>query len=211
MLAIAILAIISALAYLTFSGVTAAWKRGMALSDDLHHGDFVMEQLVMALRSAYYPDSKDKSGSCYGMITEDLGDGETGADTISWVKLGGALVGNDSHLAGNPHRVKVSMEDAPGGKRGLAVRAWRLQGQPDNFNADNLDFACLSSRVVGFNCRTAHEKRGDEMDWLDTWDETNRLPTVVELTVYMEPLDANESPVELKRVFSVPVAPLSWQ
>ena len=210
MLAIAILAVISTLAYMAFSSVTSAWKRGMVLSDDLHHGDFVMEQLVMALRSAYYPDTGNKGGA-YGMITEDFGSGETAADSLSWVKLGGALVGKDSPLAGNPHRIKVTVEDTPDGKRSIAMRAWRLYGQPDTFDPDKIPPVYLSTRVIGLNCRTAYQKISDEIDWLDNWEETNKLPTFVELTLYLEPLDKGEPAVEIKRVFDVPVGSLSWK
>ena len=209
MLAVAILAVISTLAYLSFSSVVSAWKRGMVLSDDLHHGDFVMEQLVMALRSAYYPDARERGGA-YGMITEDVGSGESARDTVSWVKLGGALVGRDSQMAGSPHRVKLSIEEDDEGRPAVAVRAWRLYGQPDTFDPTAVRPVFLSTRVVGFNCRTAYRRTGDEIDWMDEWEETNRLPTVVELTVYLEPLDRNEPPVEVKRVFGIPVAPLSW-
>jgi hypothetical protein len=210
MFAVALLAVITALAYMTFSTVASAWRRGVVLSEDLHRGDFVMEQLVMALRSAYYPDAKDKGGA-YGMVTEDEGSGETARDTISWVKLGGALVGKDSAIAGSPHRIKVSIEDMPNGKPGVTVRAWRLHGQSDTFDPETLPPTYLSSRILGLNCRTAYEKKGDEIDWLDNWEKTNQLPTAVELTLYLEPLGKNESPVEVKRVFGIPVAPLAWR
>lgn len=210
MFAVSLLAVITTLAYLTFSTVTSAWRRGVTLSEDLHRGDFVMEQLVMAMRSAYYPDSKDKAGS-YGLITEDRGSGERARDTISWVKLGGALVGKDATIAGSPHRVKVSIEDGPNGKPAVTVRAWRLYGQPDTFDPDQLPPTYLSSRVIGLNCRTAFEKKDEEIDWLDNWEKTNQVPTAVELTVYLEPLGKNESPVEIKRVFGIPVAPLAWR
>ena len=210
MLAVAILAVISTLAYVSFSTITTAWKKGMILSEDLHHGDFIMEQLVMAIRSAYYPDAAGTGGSC-GMIMEDRGAGERAGDTLSWDTLGGALVGKDSKLAGSPHRVKVSLETTPEGKQAVAVRGWRLHGQPESFNPEQLQPAYLSTRVVGINYRMAYRKTGDEIDWLDTWEDTNRLPTVIEVTLHLDPLDPKEAPVELKRVFSIPVAPLSWR
>ena len=38
----------------------------------------------------------------------------------------------------------------------------------------------------------------------------NCLPRVVEITLYLEPLDLNEPPVEIQRTIEIPVAPLSW-
>ena len=69
----------------------------------------------------------------------------------------------------------------------------------------------LSTRVVGFNCRVAYRKIDDDIEWLDEWIETNRLPTTVELSLYLEPLEEGQSPVEVKRVLGIPLGPLSWK
>ncbi|MBN2302436.1 MAG: type II secretion system protein, partial [Lentisphaerae bacterium] len=72
LLAVSLLAIVSTLTYLSFSTITTAWKRGLAMTDELHHGDFVMEQLVMGLRSAYYPEARNPSAN-YGFWLENNG------------------------------------------------------------------------------------------------------------------------------------------
>jgi prepilin-type N-terminal cleavage/methylation domain-containing protein len=215
MLAVTILALVTTVTYMVFSTTTTAWKKGMALSDVLHHGDFVIEQLVMGLRSAYCPEVRGGSVQ-YGFWTKDNGEGEYATDSICWVKVGSALVGGDCPFVGSPHRVQFSIEQDENGKKGVAIRAWRLQGQTagkddELFEADKIKPTFLPSKIIGFNCRTAWQKVNDQIDWEDEWKETNRIPTVVELTFYLEPLQEGETPVELKRAVGIPVAPLSWQ
>jgi prepilin-type N-terminal cleavage/methylation domain-containing protein len=210
LLAIGILALAMVVAFTTFGIVTTAWRKGTTLADEVHHGDFAMEQLVMGLRSAHYPDAKAMS-SPYGFWMEDESAGEHPSDTISWVKQGSALVGSDPSLAGGPHRVVFSVEDDDEGGRAACVKAWRLQGQPEDFDPEeDVETETLSRRVLGFNCRAAYEKKEKEIDWLDEWEDTNRLPVYVELTLYLAPLSEGEDPVEVKRAIEIPVAPLSW-
>ncbi|MFH0878288.1 MAG: prepilin-type N-terminal cleavage/methylation domain-containing protein, partial [Lentisphaerota bacterium] len=50
LVALVVMTAIFTIIYSTFSGTVRAWTRGTELLDDLHHGDFVMEQLTSALR-----------------------------------------------------------------------------------------------------------------------------------------------------------------
>jgi prepilin-type N-terminal cleavage/methylation domain-containing protein len=215
LLSVSILAVVSTITYLVFTTVTNCWKRGMAMADGLHHGDFAMEQLVMALRSTYYPDAKGKA-QMYGFWLEDTGAGVEAADTISWVKVGHALVGKDCAFGGTPHRVKFTIEPDEEGEMSVVVRAWEVFGQDEDFDPTDetqVKVVRLSKRVVGFDCRVAYEKieGTDEIDWLDEWEETNRVPTVAELTLYLAAADEDDEPTEIKRAVGIPVAPLSWR
>ena len=71
----------------------------------------------------------------------------------------------------------------------------------------------VSGKVVGLDCRVAKEMKGDKWDWTEVWDNeaTNCLPLAVEVTLYLEPLDRNDPPVEIRRTIEIPVAPLSWR
>jgi prepilin-type N-terminal cleavage/methylation domain-containing protein len=211
LLALAILALAMAVAFATFGVVTTAWRKGTRLADNVHHGDFVMEQLTMALRSAYYPDAGAMSPP-HGFWMEDGGDAADASDVISWVKQGGALVGQDDTLAGGPHRVVFAVaDDDETGARVARVKAWRLAGQAEEFDPEeDVAAVTLSRHVRGFNCRTAYEKDEEGIDWLDVWEDTNRLPVYVEITLSMDPLADGEDPVEIKRALTIPAAPLSW-
>jgi hypothetical protein len=210
MLAVAILAVVTTVTYMTFSAATSAWRKGTALVDTLHHGDFVMDQLVMALSSAYYPES-GASGGTYGFWLEDNGDGPNSSDVISWVKVGSSLVGKDCPFAGTPHRVKFYVTQDEKGEGVVAVKAWRLFGQPEDFDPDELEPTILSRKVIGFNCTPAYPYRneGEDIEWLTEWDETNKLPTVVQVALYLQPLDTGDQPIEIRRIVGLRVAPLS--
>ncbi|MFC1462200.1 type II secretion system protein J [Verrucomicrobiota bacterium] len=210
MLAISIMAVVSAVTYMSFSTVTTAWKIGVALTDSLNNGDHVAEQLVMALRSAYYPEARGTAPQ-YGFWNEDDGDGEYSHDMISWVKLGNALVGEDCAFAGSPHRVRVTIEDNEDGEPAVAVRAWRLHGQPDDFEPDDVEPLYLSTKIVGFNCRSAWRKVHGEIEWFDEWEDTNRVPTVLELTFWLKPPKEGDPPIEMKRAIGIRGAAISWR
>ena len=229
MLAIALMAAISAVTYFTFDAATRAWRGGTELADSLHHADYVLEQLAMGLRSACYPDAARPTGS-HGLTLIDGGEGEYAHDTLSWVKLGTALVGTDSKIADTPHRVEVSLMD-PGlsdgrgqDAGGLAVIAWRIAAQPEDFDPKaTVKPVVLTSRVVGFNCRVLNPENNlqqghappieDELKWDDEWegDNTNRLPYAVEISLYLEPARERDPPLEVKRIVEIPLAPLSWR
>lgn len=210
LLSVSILAAITVVTWMCFGTVTLAWRKGQAMADRLHHGDYIIEQVMMGLRSAYFPEGGRNRG-IYGMWNEDGGDGEQAEDWVSWVKLGGALVGNDSPFAGSPHRVRLMVRDRDDGTRGLDVQAWRLHGQPDDFDPETVEAIQLPGAIRGFNCRMAYELKDGVIDWLDVWEQTNRLPTVVEITFTLEPEDEGDTPLTVKRLVGIPVGVLSWQ
>ncbi|MBN1557522.1 MAG: hypothetical protein JW951_05180, partial [Lentisphaerae bacterium] len=64
---------------------------------------------------------------------------------------------------------------------------------------------------TGFNCRPAFELDEEEgIDWLDEWEDTNRIPLYVEVTLYTEPAEEGGDPVAVRRAVSIPVAALCW-
>jgi prepilin-type N-terminal cleavage/methylation domain-containing protein len=206
LLAVSVLALVSTITYVAFATVTTAWKRGTALSDELHHADFVMEQVVAGLRSAYYQDR-----AC-GFWLTDNGDGEGASDEISWVKLGSAIVGDNCPFQGTPHRVRLLVEPDEDGEQAVVFTAWRMRGQAEDFKPEELDPVVLSKGIVGFNCRPRDPDKKNEVEWIDDWedDRTNKLPTAVELTLYLRPLEKGGEPIEVKRIVEIPVALLSW-
>ena len=229
LLGITLMAIIASVTYFSFAAGTRAWRTGTEMANSLHHADYVLEQLAMGLRSAYYPDAARPSGA-YGLTLADGGDGESARDTLGWVKLGTALVGADSPIAGTPHRVEVSVlapgaSDEPGfSEGGLAISAWRIVALPEEFDPKvSVKPMLLTTRVVGFNCRVLDPENNlqegdapsaeDELKWDDAWedDRTNRLPFAVELSLYLDSGREREPPIEVKRIVEIPCAPLSWR
>jgi prepilin-type N-terminal cleavage/methylation domain-containing protein len=207
LLAVGLLALVTALTFLTFTTVARAWKRGTDMADGIHHGDFVLDNLVMALRSAFYPAG---GGPGYGFLLEDNGDGPNASDVISWVKLGSSLVGRHSELADNPHRIRFSIEYGDGGRQ-AAVRAWRITGQPDDFDPSDVEPAFISGRVTGLDCRCALKIEDGSIEWEDEWkdENTNRLPRFVEITVYLDENGPGSESLELRRIVEMPLHYLS--
>ena len=211
MVAILLVLLASTMTYITFATVTRAWRNGSKLAEDLHHGDYVMDQLVMGLRSAYFPDAHGQV-TAYGFWLQDNGSGSDAKDTISWVKQGTALTESNSVTVSGPHRVYFSVEENEDGVPSAAVRYWRPFALADDFDPMQLPPEFISSRITGFNCRVATNNPDGTWEWSDLWEKenTNRLPPAVELTLYLQPLEKDGPPVEITRCVEIPVWRLSW-
>lgn len=241
-LSISLLAVITVTAYLCLSTATRSWRVGVEAADAVNHGDYIMEQILMGLRSAYYPEvgTVDGSAGQYGMQLVNDGDEESARDSLTWVKLGSALVGADSEVANTPHKVVLSIvgkgesgnEELDAG--GLVLTSWRMSALPEDFDPEDENFVkplLLMPGVVGLNFRVFNPKDNleegklpgveeessleldDEEKWIDddwTGDYTNRLPYAVEATLYLEPPDDRSDPIKVQRVTTLPTAVLSW-
>ncbi|MBI2437311.1 MAG: prepilin-type N-terminal cleavage/methylation domain-containing protein [Lentisphaerae bacterium] len=235
LVAIALLAMAMAMTFTTFYSVIKAWQRGTAMAADLDHGEFVMQQITYGLRSAFFPPAVAAAtatnaaatnaaatnavataapamGGRYGFVLEDHGAGAGAQDIISWVKTGTALLGLNDPLYKGLHRVQLSIEDDGDSGPAVAVRAWRPYANPIDFDPAEIPPRFISSKVVGMDCRVAREMKDGQWDWLEVWEDeaTNCLPLVAEITLYLEPLDPGELPVEVRRTTEIPIAPLSW-
>ena len=211
-MAIMILSIMMLLSFFCFDAVVQSWQAGMEMSDSMGQADYVMEQLVSGLRSAYYPDTGAQVDE-YGFQFTDGGEGPEARDGISWVKIGRALVGEDCKFADSPHRIGLFVEDgARGESSGLKVSAWRVDLQLDDFEPEKVVPVTLSPRVIGFNCRMLDKdqpEKDKEPNWVDEWKSSNCIPRAVEITLYMEPPKDKDKPLEVKRIVEIPMFDLS--
>jgi hypothetical protein len=107
--------------------------------------------------------------------------------------------------------------DGPQGA-GLYVRAWRLDGQEDDFDPEeDVDPVLLSSAVTGFDCKMVDPDKEVEIgedepfEWLDEWESTNRVPMSVLLSISVDPApESRLGPLILTRRIEIPLADLSW-
>jgi prepilin-type N-terminal cleavage/methylation domain-containing protein len=226
LLSVSILAMVTTVAAMTLYAASKAWSRGTSMTDGLHHGDYVMEQLVMALRSAYYPDQgnggtaaspraggarvgkKPSDPSQYGFYHEDSGDGPGARDVISWVKIGGALVGGRRY-AETPHRVEFSVLEGEAGPEAM-VKAWQAALLDEDFDSEDIDPVAISTHVLGFDCQVSSEydEETGEIEWEDEWEDTNSIPLFVQVTLYVTGPSEDE-PMELVRLVELPCGPLA--
>jgi prepilin-type N-terminal cleavage/methylation domain-containing protein len=214
LLAVAVLGIIAGLIATTLSTAVEVWRQSKIVADRNHHGDAVMEQVVMSLRSAYYPEGTEPSYEYGFTFEDDGGDSPNARDKISWVKIGNSLIGEDVPWAGSAHRVELYVDDSAG-EEGIYVKAWQLVGLDDDFDPEeDMEPVLLSDEVVSLNCRMIDPEKTlepfDEIEWLDEWAESNRIPTKVEITIAVQQKGSNEEPTEYIRTVEIPMASLSW-
>lgn len=214
LLTITIMSVLVGTVSLSFHISLESWKEAKELADRNLHGDAIMEQVVQALRSAYYPQSTEPSYE-YGFTFEDDGGESPNAnDKISWVKIGNSLVGENVAWAGTAHRVELYVDDSSG-EEGIYVKAWQLVGLDDEFDPEeDVEPILLSKDVVSLNCRMIDPEITldplDEIEWLDEWSQSNRIPTKVEITIAVQQKGSKEEPTEYVRTIDIPMANLSW-
>ena len=197
LVAVAILATAFTIVWTTFSVSLSGWRKGQVMLDRLHHGDFVMEQVVSALRSAaYFPVRPDK----YGFWLEDHGKD----DEISWVTSGSAFMKPEDPLARGLHRLWVGIEENDNGDASFAVRA--VPHFAEDMDIKDADPWFISSRVKGLDCKVWDN---EQEDWDNEWENTNTVPPLIQLTLYLEPLERNGEQVVVTRLVEIPIGPIT--
>ena len=126
LLATMLVGVLTTLSILTFQAVTHGWQASTDYLDKMQRTDYALNQLIIALRSAYWPEEGDGSPSKATEATK--GGGEKGeernqygfydpydregerpsdSDIIEWTKKGSALIGSENAMADTVHRVRV--------------------------------------------------------------------------------------------------------
>ncbi len=196
LIALVILAMCFTVIWRTFAATMNGWTRGNQFLEQLHHGDFVIEQVVSALRSSAYYASKP---SAYGFWLDSRG-GSLPRDKVSWVTSSTAFVGPRSPLANQLHRIQVTVESSASGKEGFHVTAWPPLADPDEYKPEEWT---TTTKVKGFECEVYN---WDTESWEGRWEDTNKIPSLVRVTVYLEPLEKFGEPIKLSRLVEIPIA-----
>lgn len=213
LLSITILGVIATIVSSVMHTSVESWRVSTEIADRSHNGEAIMEQLVMSLRSAYYPESNVKSYE-YGFRHEDGGAFPNSEDKVSWVKIGNSLIGEDVQWAGVAHRIEVYMDKTDNGS-GLFVKAWQLVGLDDDFDPEeDVEPILLCDQVVGFDCRMLDPEKtieiGEPIEWIDEWAPSNRIPYKVMVSLALQQKGSREKPTEYVRCIDIPMAYLSW-
>lgn len=199
LVALAIFSMVVAMSAGAFWSVTKAWSRGGEMLEQLHYGEFAMEQLVTALRgAAWFPSKPD----AFGFWLEDRGGtSKSAANKVSWVTSGSAFLPPDSPLVNGLHRLSVTVDSADG-ERGLVVRAWPHLAE--EVKESSVKAWLIAPGVEGFSC----EWYDFDLDaWSQDWEETNSLPKLVRVTLTMEKRKDFDENLELQRLVELEVAP----
>lgn len=181
LLATMLVGVLTTLSVLTFLAVTHGWQSSTDYLDKMQRTDYALNQLIVALRSAYYPEAEDPD-YCFYDPYEREGDRPSDSDIIEWTKKGNALIGSNDALSEGVHKVRVMVleegdrEDGdddkfpkfrfsePIKKTGLYARAFvdpalasksdtSVKGRQIEYQQPTL----ISDGVVGFRCRTVKE------------------------------------------------------
>ena len=126
LLATMLVGILTTLSILTFQAVTHGWQASTDYLDKMQRTDYALNQLIIALRSAYWPEEGDagsgkssettKGGGNKGEARNQYGfydpydregDRPSDSDIIEWTKKGSALIGSENAMADSVHRVRV--------------------------------------------------------------------------------------------------------
>lgn len=199
MIAVVILAIAMTIAWQTFYGATRAWKSAQEMIDSSHHGDFVMTQLSSALRSMAYYEASAKQ---YGFYMEDNTKGEYGDHTISWVTASKAFMPRGTEFDKGMHRIEIGAGEDDDGNEGLLVSVWRhFVDEEDKIEKQSW---VVSDVIKGLSCAVYNP---EDEDWDDEWEDTNSIPGLIEITLYADPLEEGDDPIEYRQLIEIPLGP----
>ena len=221
LLAIMILSIMTIISTMVFHTVVRNWTLATEMADNMQRVDYVTEQVVYALRSAYFPTSgKTTEADGFMLYDENPDNDPDQSDVITWTKLGPSIVGRNSRFARSPHKVtlfvrseKDADEEHPAGLIAKVIGEDKFR--PEEFDEDdetNWDWFLLGSQVQGFNCRVLDKDtpfEDDRANWQDTWDTSNCIPRRVQLTFWMKPVDEDKDPYPIVRVVELPLWDIS--
>ncbi|QHI70456.1 prepilin-type N-terminal cleavage/methylation domain-containing protein [Tichowtungia aerotolerans] len=199
MVAIVILSIAMTVAWQTFSSATRSWTSARRLMDETHHGDFVLTQLTAALRSMAFFDSLPEQ---YGFRMERNRDGEYGEHSISWVTASKAFLPKGTEFDHGMHRIEVGAGEDDDGNDGLLVTVWRHIADEDD-DVEKQSWV-VSDVIKGLGCAVYNVK--DEK-WDEEWEETNAIPGLIEITLYADPKEEGDDPIEYRQLIEIPLGP----
>ena len=232
--AVVLLGIMTTLSIMTFRAVTNGWRVSREYMDRLERTDYSLDQLVSALKCAYYPHSGEQSGE-YGFMLTDGGDGDSprSSDTIEWSKRGTALIGADS--SGDAvHRIQLMILEEGNDDWGSKIERTGLYARvkphakvliEDDSTKEEEDFGFESDEyyrpilvardVDGFDCRVMKEPPSDDdfkvdkTAWEDEFTQSNAVPYKVQLTFYIDKEDpeyrSRKTRIPILRTIKMPV------
>ena len=126
LLATMLVGVLTTLSILTFQAVTHGWQASTDYLDKMQRTDYALNQLIIALRSSYWPEEGEttsgKTAETTKRASENVadrnqygfydpydreGNRSSDSDIIEWTKKGSALIGSENAMADSVHRVRV--------------------------------------------------------------------------------------------------------
>jgi len=201
LLAVSILGIMSLMIFGSFRSLVESTTQAEQALDRLHQGEEVLDQLVRSLRSAAWFDSQP---TLYA-FQHEKGTGDPPDDMASWVSSTMAFLPPNYPTREGLNRIFLGIEEIDG-ETGLAVSAYPYMLSPDDEEVEEVEPWLISPRIKGFSLRYYDLT---EEDWVDEWERDNQLPTTVEVTLYLEPLEPGGDWRKRVRRVDIPVGAIS--
>jgi prepilin-type N-terminal cleavage/methylation domain-containing protein len=199
MVSMVIFSIALTLAWQTFSTATRAWTSGRKAMDQMHHGDFVLTQLSAALRSmAFFEKSKEHYG--FRMENNSTGYGE---HSISWVTASQAFIPRGEMFEHGLHRIEIGAGTDDDGTEGLVVTAWQHLADEEDVEKKSW---FITETIKGLSCMV-YDTDIDEERWREEWEYSNAIPGLIEITLYAEPVEKYDDPLEFRQLIEIPLGP----
>jgi len=195
LMALAILSAALAIAWGTFASILTAWRRGEEALATLRASDLAADEIAAALRSAFHRRSEDGR---YGFQLETDTRGES-ARSVRWTSLGGPAVPNAAVPAGLPRRLTLAIEPDEANQPRAVLRAAPAHLRLEEHRPDPI--ARIWPDIVRFSCRVWN---ANEKQWETSWENTNAIPSRVEMVFWTQPSPDRE-PIESRRMVDLMV------
>jgi prepilin-type N-terminal cleavage/methylation domain-containing protein len=197
LVSLAILVAATVLIFGSYHQVLRIKRKGEVLLDRARQTDWVMDQLVTALRSTVFLDNNPRL--CGFWLEDD--DDRHPADVISWITSSAAFMPPQSQMAYGLHRIFLSIEDDEHGQPALHATAHPYLTDSEADDYEKPESWLISRRVVGLNCRV-YDAFNEE--WADEWEKENSVPSFVEITLFVQAAEEGAEVREITRVVQVP-------
>jgi general secretion pathway protein J len=193
MLAVTILALVSASVYSTWSAGQRAWKRGMDVSALFQRERVVMDALAELGEALVFFGGRPDIYAVTGTHDEALG------DSVSFVTGSDAVLPPGEWAIAGLRRVTLSLQRDQTGRTYLAIVNTPALVGPDDQpqGAPHV----LSAEVTGFTVR--YRDAGDET-WKDSWEEAAVPPAAMSFTVTFGDGTGRTPPVTITRAVELP-------
>lgn len=201
LLSLLILGMMSLLIFGSFRSLVESTQSAEEVMESLHHGEIVAEQFFSSLASASFFESNPARFH----FLHERGTGHPPDDMISWVTGTMAFLPPRYPTRQGLNRIFLSIEDIDG-VRGLAVSAYPYLVDPDDIFVEQVEPWIVSPRVKGLQARFYNTTLNE---WVDEWEDERQIPQFVEITLFLEPLEARGPYREIVRVVEIPVARVS--
>jgi prepilin-type N-terminal cleavage/methylation domain-containing protein len=197
LVSLAILVLATALIFGSYHQVARVKKKGELMLDRMRQSDWVMDQLVVALRSAVLLENNPQK--C-GFWLEDDED-QYPADVISWITSSAAFMPPQSQMAFGLHRVFLSIEDDEDGNPALHASGYPYLTDSEADDFEEPEPWLISRRIKGLSCRVYDDFN---KEWADEWEKDTTVPSFVEITLFVQADDDEAKVREITRAVQLP-------